>query len=528
MKYGIVKIVLCAASGALIACGGSDYSAPASISSSSAESVVVSSSVASSAESSVQSLTSSYSSMESRSSFLVTSSVTSSSIPSASQSSSATQLEINALFNKGGSIAPFGFVKVNAGETKTFSVQPDPNYKLAGSQGCASRVSGDQVIAGPITQNCVMNVSFVRIGSLADQLKLTDRGLIRCITELEDKSVTAITATSITELVCGNLFDPVASYEELTLFPNLESLSLTSIRLTGSWSFGFFQHLKKLNLQNNQLESVDVSQNSKLTHLDLGENRLTQINLAPLVNLTELSLDNNQLSAIDLSRNTQLKLLDLEDNQLQALQIAHLNQLIQLNASRNQLTNLDYSKNVKLVDLVIGWNLFDVANVSMLPELAVLNLGALNLKQIDLSSNKKLVDVRLMENKLTALDVSMLPLLTNLSVYKNQLSNVDLSFNTKLTDVNVLDNRLTGLDLSKLTDLRLLWATYNQITRIDLSNNTQLQWVLLNENKLTTVTGVEKLNKDVELDFRKNPLDAATISYLFNLYDKQGYKYLSF
>lgn len=450
------------------------------------------------------------------------------SVSSASQSSVVAELEINALFNKGGTITPFGFVKVSAGESKTFSLQPEANYKLAGTQGCGSRVDGSQVIAGPITQSCVMNVSFVRIGSLADQLKLTDRGLIRCITEMEDKSDVPLTAESITSLVCGNLFDPVSSYEELTLFPNLELLALTGTRLSGSWNFGFFQQLKNLNLHDNQLKSVDVSQNTKLTHLDLGENQITQINVAPLVNLVELSVDNNQLGAIDLLTNIKLKVLDLEDNKLQSLQISHLDQLTQLDVSRNQLTNLDYSKNVQLTDLSLGWNLLPDVNISMLPELTALNLGALNLTAIDLSLNKKLVDLRLMENKLMTLDISMLPLLVNLSVYKNQLSNLDLSLNTKLTDVNVLDNRLTRLDISKLTDLKILLATYNQITSIDLSNNKQLQWVLLTENKLVTVTGVEKLNKEAELDFSKNPLDAATKSYLFNLYDKQGYEYLSF
>jgi hypothetical protein len=450
------------------------------------------------------------------------------SVNSASQSSAAAELEINALFNKGGSIAPFGFVKLNAGESKIFSVQPEANYTLAGTQGCASRVEGNQVVAGPITQNCVMNISFVRIGSLADQLNLTDRGLIRCITEMEDKSAVPLTATSIISLVCGNLFDPVSSYEELTLFPNLELLALTGTRLSGSWNFGFFQQLKNLNLHDNQLESVDVSQNTKLTHLDLGENQITQINVAPLVNLDELSVDNNQLGAIDLSTNTKLKVLDLEDNKLQSLQISHLDQLTQLDVSRNQLTNLDYSKNVKLTDLSLGWNLLSGVDVSMLPELSALNLAGLNLTSVDLSQNKKLADLRLMENKLTVLDVSMLPLLANLSVYKNQLTALNLTLNTKLTDLNVLDNRLTSLDLSKLTDLKVLWATYNQIASIDLSNNTQLQWVLLTENKLSTVTGVEKLNKEAELDFSKNPLDAATKSYLFNLYDKEGYEYLSF
>lgn len=524
MKKVIVKIVLCVVSFSLIACGGSGNSASGSVSSASVSSLAIHSSV--DASSQVPTLSSQLST--SSISSLDTSSASSMSITSASQSSSDAELEINALFNKGGTISPYGFVKLGVDETKTFSVQVEANYKLAGTYGCSSYIEGNQIIAGPITQNCVMNVSFVRIGSLADQLKLTDRGLIRCITEMEDKSATPITATSITTLVCGNLFDPVSSFDELTLFPNLEMLSLTSTRLKGAWNFGFFQQLKVLNLHDNELVSVDVSQNTRLTNLDVGENQLTQINVAPLVNLVEISADSNQLGAIDLTANTKLKVIDLEDNKLQSLQIAHLDQLTQLNVSRNQLAALDYSKNIQLTDLSIGWNLLSSVEVGMLPELTALNLGGLNLMSIDVSQNKKLTDLQLMENKLTALGVGMLPLLSNLSVYKNQLTTLDLTFNTKLTDVNVLDNRLTGLDLSKLIDLKVLWGTYNKITSIDLSNNTNLQWVLLNENKLVTVAGVEKLNKEAELDFSKNPLDAETRSYLFDLYDKQGYEYLSF
>ncbi|WP_062058968.1 leucine-rich repeat domain-containing protein [Cellvibrio sp. OA-2007] len=529
MKNGMMKISLYLAFCVLFGCGG-DGNSRDNLGSSSFSSVVINSSVSKSSASVNNSSIENSSALSSVSSVQSNSAMSLSSLSSsgAAQSSVAKEIFINALFNKGGSLSPYSHVAINSGETRAFTVTPESGYRLAGTYGCNSRIEMGQVIAGPITQSCVMNVSFVRAGSLADQLNLTDRGLIRCITEMEDKSAAPITAASIKSLVCGNLFDPVSSYEELTLFPNLESLSLTGTRLNGSWSFGFFQKLTRLNLQDNELDAVDVSQNIKLTHLSLGKNRLTQINLVPLVNLLEFSAENNQLGAIDLTENTQLTALNLADNHLQSLQVAHLAQLTQLNVNRNQLTALDYSDNVKLVDLSIGWNKIASVDLSMLPELAALNLGSLNLERVDLSFNKKLVDLKLMENKLTALDVSMLPFLEKLSVYKNYLTALDLTLNTKLTDVNLLDNRLTQMDVSKLVDLKVLWATYNQITSINLSNNNQLQWVLLTDNKLTSVSGVEKLDKKTELDFSRNPLDAATKSYLFELYDKQGYEYLSF
>ncbi len=69
-----------------------------------------------------------------------------------------------------------------------------------------------------------------------------------------------------------------------------------------------------MSLYNNQLTSIDVSQNTALTYLSLHDNQLTSIDVSQNTALTELSLSNNQLTSIDVSNNTNLNRLLVDEN----------------------------------------------------------------------------------------------------------------------------------------------------------------------------------------------------------------------
>lgn len=96
-------------------------------------------------------------------------------------------------------------------------------------------------------------------------------------------------------------------------------------KITNLKGIEFFPNLEKLYCDNNQLTSLDVSQNKALKYLNCSE---------------------NQLTSLDVSQNTQLKELRCYGNQLTSLDVSKNPALVWLSCTRNQLTSLDLSPTV--------------------------------------------------------------------------------------------------------------------------------------------------------------------------------------
>jgi len=191
--------------------------------------------------------------------------------------------------------------------------------------------------------------------------------------------------------------------------------------LTGIEDFSALTHLY---CHNNQLTTLDLSQNTALIEVWCNQNQLTSLNLSNDVNIQKLYCYLNQLTALDLSQNTALT---------------------KLNCSTNQLTALDVTQNTGLTEIYCG------------------------------------------SNQLTALDLTQNTNLTRLGCQSNQLTTLDLSNNTAIFDLNCSSNQLTALDLSNNTELILFNCGSNQLTDLDLSQNTNLFTIRCHQNQLTTL-----------------------------------------
>ena len=94
---------------------------------------------------------------------------------------------------------------------------------------------------------------------------------------------------------------------------------------------------------NDQLTSLDLSQNTALRVLEISGNPLTAIDLSNNTALTELHCKRNQLTTLDVSKNTALMMIECSDN---------------------QLTEIDITKNTLLMVLACSNNLIHTINVS--------------------------------------------------------------------------------------------------------------------------------------------------------------------
>ena len=153
---------------------------------------------------------------------------------------------------------------------------------------------------------------------------------------------------------------------------------------------------------------------TNLTFLDCGDNNLTTIDLSQNLALEQLYCYDNQLTSLDLSANTNIFALDCRDN---------------------LLTNLDLSSNTLLSYLQCPFNNIETLNVS----------------------NTAIVTLRGYSNNISNLDISNTEnTLATLLVYNNSITDLDLSNYTALTIFECHNSTaLTNLNIANTQNMNI-------------------------------------------------------------------------
>ena len=313
----------------------------------------------------------------------------------------------------------------------------------------------------------------------------------------------------------------------------------------------------------NQITSLDVSNNTALTGLSCYNNPLTALDVSKNTALEWLSCNNNQLTALDVSQ-TRLRGLDCFNNQIKGAEMTRL-----VNSLPDRTGNLSGSFvvvqepalegnicldsdvaiakgknwNTKKRNSDTGWKddyegevsstnviTFTTAKeVGETVELLMAYTGATPTlsgatgtpesgKGITYKLTSQTVTIRgdvtyfdCSKNQLTALDVSKNTALEKLYCSENQLKALDVSQNTALKSIGCSFNQLTALDVSKNTKLTYLNCESNQLTALDLSHNTALT-TLYCSNKQLTALDLSQNTALTELDCSNNQLTALDVS----------------
>ena len=258
---------------------------------------------------------------------------------------------------------------------------------------------------------------------------------------------------------------------------------------------GYFRNLEKLacgnflNTEENQMiNSLDVSNNTKLTLLAFGCNKLTTIDLSKNPLLEELYCFNNTLTSLDLSKNPDLRVLRCNINSLTSLNLSNNPKLSEIRCGNNdQMTSLDVSGCMALTELRCGRNQLSSLDLSSCTLLNYLECNNNQLSSLDLSNCTVLNTLTCNNNQLSSLDLSNCTVLKILTCNSNRLSSLNVSNCTVLNTLFCYRNQLTSLDVSNNTNLITLQCDWNQITSLDISNNSSLETLTLGGNKLTSL-----------------------------------------
>ena len=163
---------------------------------------------------------------------------------------------------------------------------------------------------------------------------------------------------------------PVLSFGQTTAIPdpNFEQVLISygyDNVIDGSVLTANINTVSSLYIVNKNISSLQgVEDFIALTHLECSENQLTSLDVSNNTALTSLICQNNQLTSSDVSNNTALVLLRFAQNQLTSLDVSNNTALTSLICQHNQLTSLDVSNNTALTHLICHNNQLTCLNAA--------------------------------------------------------------------------------------------------------------------------------------------------------------------
>ena len=285
---------------------------------------------------------------------------------------------------------------------------------------------------------------------------------------------------------CDSLWQIYADDNELTStgvdFTNTPNLRM--LRINNNPQIGLQEVEDPENPGTYIRPGIDLSQNTKLQHLDIYNCHLKELDVTNNPDLEVLycyetrdneSLDNGGDGSIDGTGTTRR-------GEITTLNLTNNTKLKELRCSNNPLSDLDLSHNSLLEILYV--NSIDMMTQSGMS-------GNTNMLQKNLQYTPALKQLSCYNANLDALDVSQNANLWELICYKNNIKYLNLSANTALTYLSTGEaqegpdlrnannpnggNPIRRLDVSALTNLKTLHCAKMQLTDLDLSSNAALK-----------------------------------------------------
>lgn len=331
-----------------------------------------------------------------------------------------------------------------------------------------------------------------------------------------------------------------------------------------------FEGLEVLNISNNDLIELNLSQNLNLINLNCSNNQLSELDINQNTALSILDCSANALSILEVTQNNQLVDLDISNNLFEAFSPSDVLSLEVFSCSDNAITELDFQQNPNIASINCNSNLLEVLNLRNGQNAILLNLDAQNNPDLlcietdngtvpnsatwlvdteaqlsiecffgqtfvpDDNFEQALIDFGydelplddyvLTENieSLTFLNISgrhitdltgieAFTSLTNLNISDNVISLIDLSANQLLINLDASGNLLTAIDLTFLPNLIDLDLESNLLTEISLNTNINLADLHVSNNQLTALD-VGALTNLQDLNCASNQLIALDVT----------------
>ena len=129
----------------------------------------------------------------------------------------------------------------------------------------------------------------------------------------------------------------------------------------------FLPYLTTIHINDCDLTTVDLSENTALEILDLRKNHLTELDVSNNTSLTYVCVDSNMLEEIDVSNNTALECLTCASNNISDMDLSSNTSISILSVEHNPLTELTLGNSTELYYLNCMDTDLSELNISSVP-----------------------------------------------------------------------------------------------------------------------------------------------------------------
>ncbi len=165
----------------------------------------------------------------------------------------------------------------------------------------------------------------------------------------------------------------------------VKNIYLNKTQIRSLEGIEYFIGIESLDCAYNELKSLDLSKNTKLTFLDCRFNQLEMLNIKRNLILTHIYCNNNSLKVLDVENKEELQYLQCGNNQIKSLDISSSINIEELFCYENQLTELHMNRHIKLTKLYAYGNKLTSLNVGKSEKLSELLLADNQIEELDIS-----------------------------------------------------------------------------------------------------------------------------------------------
>ncbi|MEQ8581687.1 MAG: MBG domain-containing protein [Marinoscillum sp.] len=323
----------------------------------------------------------------------------------------------------------------------------------------------------------------------------------------------------------GNCADPVVSLPDaalkaalLTYTPDIDTnddgeirqsealavtgaLDLSGLGISTALGLEAFGNLTSLNLSDNSISVLNLSENAALTSVNVANNELIILSVANGNNTNFVSFDatgNDNLTCITVDDPTYSTsnwtdipagasfdascALNIPDTNFKNALLAH-NPVIDSN-SDGEIQVSEAASFSGALELSYK-SITNLAGLEGFGSISTLSINGNTVSELDLSFHPFISQFSAEYCGLTTLDVSQNAYLKYLYISNNSLTTLDLSNNFQLTTFYVYSNDLTGLDLTQNDNLSTLYCQGNELVALSLSTEGNLVVLDYGSNPLT-------------------------------------------
>lgn len=257
-----------------------------------------------------------------------------------------------------------------------------------------------------------------------------------------------------------------------------------------------FANLEVLQCSGNEIASMDLSQNKKLTKLYCNNNKLIALKVSNNLELQILNCSDNMLGELAIENCGFLKELYCRNNLIDKLNISYASKLAILDCGNNRsLQELNTDSNTALKEVYCDGSIIQSLNFQNNLNLEQLNCEDNRLQNIDLSRNNILKTFDCSDNQLEVLDLSNIERLQQVDCSNNQIKELNVQKSTGLTSLDCRNNQIQTLNLGANTMLSSLLCSNNELLHLDISNNRNITTFFCENSERTIDSPVFELSE---------------------------------